>query len=141
MKYTAFGKTFDLDLGKDTAQFGSAYSGVTSFIGSIDTAQAYLEKGIFDQQGYYQKASLIKSNAYRTRARQAMDYISSGVKLVGTPLLVLKGTMELAKAQADSYMQAGDQAFRISAHNARNAAHEGRAAIIKSILDIGSLEL
>jgi len=140
MDFRLFGKDFNVDA-KTFKQASSGFAGITALTDSYANANVLEEQGVFAMHNYSQRAMLIKSNGYRTRARQAMDYISSGVKLVGTPLLVLKDTVTRANAQAESYIRAGNQAQINSANKAAAARGVGRASLIKNVFDIGIAEL
>jgi hypothetical protein len=104
-------------------------AGATSAESLFGEASLLEEQGSLARDDYFRQAALIRDEGHRTRAKQTMDYISSGVELVGTPLLVLKETLSRSYARASSYETAGVNAQNLYGKKAAILRKEGRASI------------
>jgi hypothetical protein len=96
------------------------------------------EQGALEQEEAYREASRIRDDGKRFAQEQEMAYISSGVEMVGTPLLMLAETESMAEAEALATEKQGRNRSYYANKSADITASEGRAQLISSILGAGS---
>jgi hypothetical protein len=116
----------------------SLYQGFTAYEASFDSASLLREQGALSRDDYYLQAALIRDKGSRVRSKQAMEYVSSGVEIVGTPQLVLKETLSRAYASAKSHETTGENILKLYNKKADMAEEEGQAALIQGILNAGA---
>ena len=116
---------------------GSAYGGIASYVISLESASLLKEQGALAKDDYYRQAALIRDEGTRVRAKQAMDYVSSGVELSGSPLLVLKETFTKSRELARSYEVTGENVEELAKKKAKIAKQEGIARMVSGLLGAG----
>lgn len=116
---------------------GSLYSGISSYMSSFETASLLREQGALARQDYDRQAALVSDKGYRFRAQQTMAYVSSGVEISGTPLLVLKETLVKSRVQADALQTTGANIQTLYGKKASIVKKEGRASLISGLLSAG----
>lgn len=126
-----------LSAGSVLSAAGSLYSGISALQSSGEQASLLQAEGALTQADYFRQAALIRDEGYRTRAKQAMQFIGAGVEIVGTPLLVLRETMSRSGAEARSYETAGIAKRNLANRQADITRREGQAALVSSILTAG----
>jgi hypothetical protein len=113
---------------------GKAYSGYSALLGSLDTASATKKEGAIKRASYDRQANLTMDDGNRLRSKQAMQYISYGVEISGTPQLVLAETMAKAEAEARSYRATGQAVYDLADQNSKNIKKSGVSSLISSII-------
>jgi len=113
---------------------GRIYAGYSAYKSAFGEASLLEEQGSLTRDDYFKQAALIKDSGERLRAKQTMDYVSAGVEVVGTPLLVLKETLSRSYARASSYETTGGNYQALYNRKAKIMRSEGRAALISGIL-------
>ena len=97
------------------------------------------QSSLMEQQGQLQyedalrEADRILDDGRRFQQEQMMAYISSGVEISGTPLLVLSETQKLAAEEAAWTETHGVNERSLSQAQAKITKSEGQAALIGSI--------
>mgnify|MGYP001499292314 CR=1 FL=1 len=121
--------------------FGGAniFGGISSFMSSREQASLLEEQGALTKDDYYRQAALVRESGQRTRAKQTMEYISSGVEIVGTPQLMLKETISKSLAQAGALEVTGRNYERLYSRKSRTTESQGMSQLITSILETGAL--
>lgn len=120
---------------------GSILSGTSSYFSSLENSTALLDEGNLSREDYYRQAAFTREAGVRTRAKQAMEYLSSGVEIAGTPQLVLKETVSRAAVQARAYERTGDNILRLAEKKADTTEEEGMSSLISSIITAGAMFL
>jgi hypothetical protein len=113
---------------------GSMYAGVSAYKSAFGEASLLEEQGALTRDDYYTQAALVRDEGHRTRAKQTMEYVSAGVEVVGTPLLVLRETLSRSYARASSYEKTGVAAMNLYNRKAQITRNEGKAALISGVL-------
>jgi len=125
--------------GKYLLAGADVFSGFSSYFSGKRVASVLDQQGALTQNDYYRQANLVREEGHRFRAKQTMQYISSGVEVVGTPLLVMKETMTKAAAKARALEVSGRNANKMYKMKASQAKEEGMASLISGVLSAGSL--
>lgn len=125
--------------GKSLQAGALGLSGVSSAISGLQSASLLEEQGALTKDDYYRQAALVKEEGFRARSKQTMEYISSGVEIVGTPQLVLKETLSKSFAKATSLEVTGRNYARLYNKKANQSKSEGMASLISSIVMGGAL--
>jgi hypothetical protein len=112
----------------------SIYSGVQANKQAKKQASLLSEEGLLAQTDYEKQAVLALDEGYRTRAQQTMDFVSAGVEMIGTPLLVLAETAKMAETDAEELRTTGRNTRNLYNQKAKIAVSEGRASLISSVL-------
>jgi hypothetical protein len=127
--------------GKSLQAGALGLSGISSAISGFQNASLLEEQGALTKDDYYRQAALVKEEGFRTRSKQTMEYISSGVEIVGTPQLVLKETLSKSFAKANSLEVTGRNYERLYNKKAKQSESEGMTSLISSIVMGGALFL
>lgn len=117
---------------------GNLLSGVSSLISGLETSSLLKEQGALTRDDYYKQAGLVRDEGHRIRAKQTMEYVSSGVEVIGTPQLVLKETLRKSLEQARSLQVTGDNLEAMYRKKAKQAKREGITSFISSVLESGA---
>jgi hypothetical protein len=112
---------------------GSIYGGIASYIISGEQSSLLKEQGALTRDDYFKQAGLVRDEGRRVRAKQTMEYISSGVEIVGTPQLVLKETQRNASRMAGSLETTGINMESLYRKKAKIARQEGVSSMISGI--------
>lgn len=125
-------------LGTSLVAGGNLLSGVSSLISGLENASLLKEQGALTKDDYFKQADLVRDEGHRTRAKQTMEYISSGVEAVGTPQLVARETLKKYTQAAGSLETTGTNYERLYSKKAKMAKQEGYAAFASSIIKTGA---
>jgi hypothetical protein len=125
--------------GKSLQASAFGLSGVSSAISRFQNASLLEEQGALTKDDYYRQAALVKEEGFRARSKQTMEYISSGVEIVGTPQLVLKETLSKSFAKANSLEVTGRNYERLYKRKAKQSQSEGMTQLVESIMMGGAL--
>lgn len=125
--------------------YGQAYAGYWTREAMFGEASLLEEQGALARDDYYKQAALVRDEGHRLRSKQTMEYVSSGVEVVGTPLLVLRETLSRSYARASSYEKTGAATQQLYARKAQIMRKEGKAAFVSGVLQgagtiLGGLE-
>lgn len=112
----------------------SIYSGVQKNKQAKKQASLLNEEGLLSQTDYERQAVLALDEGYRLRSQQTMDFISAGVEMIGTPLLVLAETAKMAETDAEELRTTGRNSRNLYNQKAKITVNEGRASLISSVL-------
>jgi hypothetical protein len=121
-------------IGELISGIGSIYAGVSTYKAAFGEASLLEEQGALTRDDYYKQAALVRDDGHRTRAKQTMEYISAGVEVAGTPLLVLRETLSRSYARASSYERTGTAAMDLYNKKASIMRKEGKAALVSGVL-------
>jgi hypothetical protein len=114
--------------------YGQIYGGYQTKQAMFGEASLLEQQGVLARDDYYKQAALVRDEGHRTRAKQTMEYISSGVEVIGTPLLVLRETLSRSYARASSYEKTGAATQQLYDRKAKIMRKEGKAALISGVL-------
>jgi len=117
---------------------GNLISGTSALISGLESASLLKEQGALTKDDYYKQAELVRDEGHRVRAKQTMEYISSGVEVIGTPQMVLRDTLRQSLKQAGSLETTGINIENMYKKKAQQAKREGYAAFASSILQAGA---
>jgi hypothetical protein len=92
------------------------------------------EQGLLSQTDFEKQAIIALDEGHRRQQQQAIDYISAGVEIQGTPLLLLAETAKKTVTQAEELRKTGKNSRAYYSKNARVALDEGRSALISSVI-------
>lgn len=122
-------------------QLGNLLIGAAQIAGGVmaqDSAYANASlmegQGLLTREDYNKQALLVDDEGKRFRAKQTMDYISSGVEMVGTAQLVAKETLFMSQAKSRSLRSTGAAMQTLAQKKAEITRSEGRAALISGAL-------
>ena len=124
--------------GSFLAAGGNLYAGYSALLAGKENASLLQEQGSLTRDDYYAQASLVRDEGRRIRAKQTMEYVSSGVEIAGTPLLVLRETLQKYAQKAGSLETTGVRLEGLYQKKAKIAKQEGQAAFISSIFNAGA---
>jgi len=124
---------------------GKIYAGYSTYKSAFSEASLLEQQGSLARDDYYKQAALVRDEGHRLRAKQTMEYVSSGVEVIGTPLLVLRETLSRSYARAYSYEKTGEATKQLYDRKAAIMRKEGKAAFVSGVLQgagsiIGGLE-
>lgn len=117
---------------------GDLISGISSLISGLENASLLKEQGALVKDDYFAQAALVRDAGHRTRAKQTMEYISSGVEAVGTPQLLARETLNKYMKKSGSLETTGINMENLYKKKAKQAKREGYAAFASSILQAGA---
>lgn len=121
-------------IGEVIQGFGQMYKGYSAYKAAFGEASLLEQQGSLMRDDYFKQAALIKDEGERLRSKQTMEYVSSGVEVIGTPLLVLRETLSRSYARARSYEQTGLNYENLYRAKAGIMRKEGRAALISGVI-------
>ena len=125
-------------IGKLLGAGGSLYGGYSAMTSANANALLLEEQGMLTQSDYERQAALTRDDGHRARAKQAMEYVNSGIEIVGTPQLVMAETLSRSIAKATSLQVTGRNYNRLYGKKAAISRNEGQSAMISSILNAGA---
>jgi hypothetical protein len=111
----------------------SLYSGYSAKQSSKKQASLMEAQGALQREEAYIDADLILNDGKRFKNEQAMAYISSGVEVQGTPLLLMRETEIESEYEAYRKRKQGDAQMNLANTQAGITRSEGRAQMIASI--------
>lgn len=117
-----------------TSSAASIYGGYSAYQSAKKQASLMEDQGLLQREDYYRQAAITRDDGQRLRAQQAMEYISSGVEIQGTPLLVLAETAKLAETEAKYLERTGQAISDLANANAKITRKEGKSQFLSSIL-------
>lgn len=118
---------------------GGVLGGVSSLISGLESASLLKEQGALTKDDYYKQAALVRDEGHRVRAKQTMEYVSSGVEVIGTPQLVLKDTLNKSLKQARSLEVTGENMEALYRKKAKQAKREGITSFVSSLVEGGAM--
>lgn len=113
---------------------GDVYAGISALNAANENASLLEEQGSLTRDDYFRQASLTREEGQRLRAKQTMEYVSSGVEAVGTPLLVLKETLSKSMAKATALEVTGQNYKNLYGKKAQITKNEGMSTLISDVL-------
>jgi hypothetical protein len=131
----------DFDWGKLISAGAQLFSGISAFDSVNDEASLLREQGALTKDDYFRQAALVRDEGKRLRSKQTMQYVSSGVEAVGTPLLVLKETLSRSMARASSYETTGLNYEKLYNRKAQITKKEGQSTLVSDVLKAGAMIL
>ena len=127
----AFG---NINPGKLVQGAAQIYGGIATYQSALGQASLLEEQGSLTRDDYFRQASLVREDGQRTRAKQTMDYISSGVEAVGTPTLVSKETSLKSTAKAGALDITGRNYEKLYNKKAQITKDEGMSSMISGAM-------
>ena len=117
---------------------GSIYQGVSAKQQADKQAKLVKEQGGILRDEAYVEAGKIREDGYKFAQEQTMAYLSSGVEITGTPLLLARETLSMAEEEARATEKRGDQGLDLAQKQGNIIKNEGRAQMISGIIGAGS---
>lgn len=114
------------------------YGGISAYQSSQDQADALRDQGETIKEEAYVDAARIRDEGYRFAQNQVMAFISSGVEMQGTPLLLSNETISLSQFEGERTERRGDAALELANINAKITERTGKAQLISSITGAAS---
>lgn len=113
---------------------GSILSGVSA--NSAAKEEAALQRRQAEIALAESKTAAVNEATNQTRAvqRQKLAYLSSGVALEGSPLIVLEDTRKAGQQQVDAILSRGSAQYELGMRQAEITKNKGRAALLGGIL-------
>lgn len=129
----------DITFGGAISAAGSLYGGVSSYRSSISAARDMRYQGAIAEGESYRSAAIIREEGRKFAANQSLQYIGSGVQLMGSTLITIAQTKKYAETEAKAEEDRGRAVRYLSESQAAIREEEGRAALVSGILDgVGS---
>jgi hypothetical protein len=122
-----------IPIGETISGLGDIYAGFSALQEGKAQASLLEEQGALTKDDYFAQASLVRDAGHRVRAKQTMEYISSGVEAVGTPQMLARETLNKYMKQSGSLETTGVNYERLYQEKAKMAKKEGQAAFVSSI--------
>jgi len=120
--------------GNVISAFGNIFAGISALDAANENASLLEQQGLLVRDDYNKQAALTREEGSRIRAKQTMEYISSGVEVVGTPQLVLKETLSKTMAKAGALEVTGAGYSRLYSKKAQITRKEGQAALVSGVM-------
>jgi hypothetical protein len=108
------------------------YSGVQANKMAKKQASLIEQQGALQKEEALQEAAMIRDEGKRFRQEQLMQYVSSGVEIQGTPLVVMAETAKMADVQAKAVEKRGYAMADLANANAKITRSQGKAEMIAS---------
>lgn len=83
-------------------------------------------------------AAVMRDDGQRYAKEQAMAYVSSGVQMSGSALLITAETIKMSEAEAGAIEFRGDRMYDAKMREASNLKKQGKASFISSVLGGGA---
>jgi hypothetical protein len=128
-------------LGTYVGAAGSIYSGVTSLFAADRTADDLEFQGSLALTEAFRTASIIREEGRNFEANQSLQFIGSGVELVGSALITLAQTRKYVKTEAEATEARGYAQANLAGRQASTKRSEGRAALVSGLIKAGTLFL
>lgn len=109
------------------------YSGISANAASKKEASALRDQGQLASDEANAEAASHAQDVRRFAANQSLAFLSNGVSMAGSPLLVLDDTITQGQNEVNSIVKSGDAQKRLYNQRADNTRNQGRAALIGSI--------
>lgn len=117
---------------------GQIYGGYSAYKAGKKQASLLKQQGQLIYQESLRDAEVTLDDGKRFQQEQEMAYISSGVEIEGTPLLVMTETTRMAGAEAKAIKESGAAQRELYNKQAKMAKSEGKAKLIGSIFGASS---
>ena len=128
----------NISAGSAISAIGNIYSGYTSMLAANEQANNLEEQGDIQLMEAFRNASIIREEGRKFEANQSLQYIGSGVEIVGSALVTLKQTRKYAETEARATEEKGKAQSRLAYKEAKTKRNEGRAALLGGILKGGA---
>jgi hypothetical protein len=112
---------------------GQIYAGYSAYSSAKKQASLLKQQGEIALKESLRNAALIIDDGKRFQQQQEMAYISSGVDIEGTPLLLMTETKYMAGAEAKAMEESGYAQKKLYDQQAKIAKKEGKSQFISSI--------
>lgn len=116
----------------------SIYGGISAKNAADDRADLERRQGEILKEEAFRDAAQIRDEGYRFSQQQVMAYISAGVEIQGTPLLLTNETISMSDAEASAAERKGEAQLSLAQASAKITEREGRAKLISSIIGAGT---
>lgn len=117
---------------------GTIYTGITTFDSSHKQAKLFEEEGMLALDEAFRNASIIREDGRDFAASQSLQFIGAGVHLAGSALITMEQTIKYSEAEARATIKRGQAQASLAKKQADIRRSEGRAALIGSIIGVGS---
>lgn len=118
---------------------GNIISGISGYQSSLELASDYRYQGELTKLESFRSANIIREEGIKFAAEQSLQYIGSGVQLMGSALITIAQTKKYAETEAKAVEERGKSAEYLAERRAAAAEDEGRASLLSGILGgIGS---
>jgi len=120
----------ELAIAAATLQGGA---GVLAFQSAQEEAKAQKEVGALSAEEAFTEAERVGEEGRRFETKQKLAFLKSGVRLEGSPLLVLQRTREEIGKEVSAIERRGLSQRRLARKKARITRRTGRGQLISSI--------
>jgi hypothetical protein len=111
----------------------SLFGGFSAKEAADDSASLQKQEGKLKRDELFREAARIRDEGFRFKQEQMIQYVSSGVEITGTPLLLMQETSIMAEAEAKATEDRGTAIQDLANANAKITKKQGKAALISSI--------
>lgn len=108
----------------------SVVQGVMGYQAARDEARLINQQGILEQQEAQEEAQRKANEVRKFAARQKLAFLKNGVRLEGSPLLVVDETLTEGQKEVDAITRRGNALRTLRAQEAQITKNRGRAALI-----------
>jgi len=124
-------------LGGTVSGIGSLYEGFSIFQESKQQAEELEYQGTVALSEAYRNASIIREEGRHFAATQSLQFIGSGVELMGSALITLEQTKKFANTEAKAVEASGEAKNRYAIQQAETMRNQGRASLLSGIVEAG----
>jgi len=128
----------NLSFGSLVTGAGSLFSGYSKFKASKQQSQEIEYQGLLALKESLRDASIIREEGESFAASQSLQYIGSGVEIVGSALITMAQTKKYANTEARAVEERGRARRDYAYRQANIIRDEGRAALIGGIVNAGA---
>jgi len=126
-----------IGLGLVLSAAGSIYTGVSKLKAANSMASDLRTEGELIYQESIRTADIIIEESTKFAASQSLQYIGSGVQLMGSALITIAQTKKYAEAEAAAVKAQGAAAKYKADTTASRTENEGRASLVSGIFGAG----
>lgn len=127
-----------IGLGLILSAAGSIYSGIETFKSSQTLATDLRSEGNIIYQEAMRTANIVEEEGRKFASAQSLQYIGSGVQLVGSALITIAQTKKYAETEAAAVRAKGEATRDLAYTKAKNTEKEGRASLVGGIIKGGA---
>ncbi len=129
----------NVTFGSTVQAAGSIFGGISSYGAARSAAGGIRAEGAIAYAESLRSANIIRKEGQKFAANQTLQYIASGVQVMGSALITVAQTKKYAETEAKAEEMRGRNLRSMANYQASAREAEGRAAMISGILGgIGS---
>ncbi len=121
-------------LGHYLSGIGNIFGGISKYGAAMDQAEEVKYQGELALTEAFREASIIREEGRNFAASQSLQFIGSGVELVGSALITITQTIKYAETEAEAVETRGKAQIRSMYKQADVIESEGRAGLVGGII-------